>query len=627
MFQFILPPDLVSTSAAGLARAVHKRESCQRRLLLGREVQRINLSYRLVERIGAEEAAAYGRLFGKHAGLTGIADYYRTTDSGRLVITGGPGAGKTLMALELLIELINRRREDEPVPVRFSLAAWDTSVKLDEYLVAELVRSYGRSRSEAEKLVARQMVLPVMDGLDELDPVHPDGTPASQAPRAQAVLAALNDYLARDGLKLGPVILTCRTEHYQAMYIPESKGNGQLLDSVQIDIEPVPAVDAHAYLVSYARGDARWTPLLDALQRHPEGLLARTLSTPWRLCLTVTAYAIKGDPAELLRYSSAQHLDGHLLRRYIPEATALRPSRRYGSHRVHRYLHHLAEHLKDHSPSGPTLPFLDRPGEYGRPQSAGSDIILHELWPLAGRDRVRRLDRRLSQAVFLVCIPLLFASGSVSMSLLLCSQAWAAWATAGTFMVDKPRRIRWKEIRSQRTHPLRPLLLGFALTQLFALAVGLVLSLHNVELGIGTALVLGPASLAYPLFDVRFAVGGAKAMRPRTVISGDLMFTLARIITIGLPMGTLGWFVQGPSLGLASGLVWALAMSVGASRRYLAFVLCSRRDRTLPLRLGRFLDWACDAGLMRLSGSAYQFRHRELQFWLAQHPDPLPTGK
>jgi hypothetical protein len=43
----------------------------------------------------------------------------------------------------------------------------------------------------------------------------------------------------------------------------------------------------------------------------------------------------------------------------------------------------------------------------------------------------------------------------------------------------------------------------------------------------------------------------------------------------------------------------------------------------LPWRLGRFLHWCyTDAGLVRTAGIAYQFRHRELQDYLARHPQP-----
>ncbi len=40
-------------------------------------------------------------------------------------------------------------------------------------------------------------------------------------------------------------------------------------------------------------------------------------------------------------------------------------------------------------------------------------------------------------------------------------------------------------------------------------------------------------------------------------------------------------------------------------------------SRALAWRLRRFLEWATDAGLLRRVGIAYQFRHLELQDWLA----------
>jgi hypothetical protein len=42
-------------------------------------------------------------------------------------------------------------------------------------------------------------------------------------------------------------------------------------------------------------------------------------------------------------------------------------------------------------------------------------------------------------------------------------------------------------------------------------------------------------------------------------------------------------------------------------------VWASRRRDELPRRLTGFVDWAYGAGLLRLSGTAIQFRHRDLQ--------------
>jgi hypothetical protein len=55
-------------------------------------------------------------------------------------------------------------------------------------------------------------------------------------------------------------------------------------------------------------------------------------------------------------------------------------------------------------------------------------------------------------------------------------------------------------------------------------------------------------------------------------------------------------------------------------RYYLGIGMAATR-RLLPLRAGHFLAWSAGVGLLRTSGAAYQFRHRELLEWLIQPLD------
>ncbi|MFH8344288.1 hypothetical protein [Streptomyces sp. NPDC018045] len=66
---------------------------------------------------------------------------------------------------------------------------------------------------------------------------------------------------------------------------------------------------------------------------------------------------------------------------------------------------------------------------------------------------------------------------------------------------------------------------------------------------------------------------------------------------------------------MAAALRWVVEF--GGGRRYLVSLLCLRGR--LPYRLGRFLQWSHEGGLLRTSGGAYQFRHREFQRWVAHH--------
>ncbi|MFF8919112.1 hypothetical protein ACF08M_38920 [Streptomyces sp. NPDC015032] len=103
------------------------------------------------------------------------------------------------------------------------------------------------------------MVLPVLDGLDEMDPLRPDGTPNPEASRARAALKKLNEY--QDGLEAGPLVLTCRTGHYDAL-APTPAINSRLIDAARVAIAPVDTHRAIDYLRNRILDTSRWQPLI-----------------------------------------------------------------------------------------------------------------------------------------------------------------------------------------------------------------------------------------------------------------------------------------------------------------------------------------------------------------------------
>ncbi|MFE5858355.1 hypothetical protein ACFQ61_34695 [Streptomyces sp. NPDC056500] len=158
--------------AVTLAGQVQAGEGAVWRQLLGDDTERINLAYTLVSG-GVRPAAApnAGRLLADGPGGATVPDivtYYRSTRPVRLVVTGAGGAGKTVLALELLLALLDGRAEDEPVPVRVPLSRWDTEQQtLPQLLEQRLTEDYDWPRHMAASLVRHGMVLPVLDGLDE----------------------------------------------------------------------------------------------------------------------------------------------------------------------------------------------------------------------------------------------------------------------------------------------------------------------------------------------------------------------------------------------------------------------------------------------------------------------------
>ena len=205
----------LDTAADQLADEVLKQESVQRARMLGTDAANLtaaDVQFERVDRLVRFEEAGSGR----QGTLDGVSQYYREHTSGRLVILGEPGSGKTVLALELLVTLLELRRDaakdekrDEksaPVPVRLGLSAWNTDQPLPDWLAYELMTRFGMSNPLARRLVSTGRVLPILDGLDEMDPEK--GSPV----RATAAVSKLNEYLL--GKQGAPLVVTCRSGDY-----------------------------------------------------------------------------------------------------------------------------------------------------------------------------------------------------------------------------------------------------------------------------------------------------------------------------------------------------------------------------------------------------------------------------
>ena len=99
--------------------------------------------------------------------------------TGRLMVLGEPGSGKTMLMVGLVLDLLARRAAGGPVPILATLASWDPARQdLHDWLGATLVTGYpdlagppppgfaGDNRFAA--LVKAGLILPVLDGLDEI---------------------------------------------------------------------------------------------------------------------------------------------------------------------------------------------------------------------------------------------------------------------------------------------------------------------------------------------------------------------------------------------------------------------------------------------------------------------------
>lgn len=363
----------VATAVGLLAEAVLVTERDARSKILGAHDKTIDVEFdfRPVTMHDAAGAASVGH-------LAEVVAYYGQLRPRRMVITGAPGAGKTALAVELLLGLLEERAPEDPVPVRLSAAAWNTDQPLDVWLSAYLAEVYRVPHPTARALVAARRVLPVVDGLDEMD----DDPALTFASRAAQAVRALNAY--QHGRGKGELVLTCRSDQYEAL---KAVGAG-VEDAARVEIRPVSAVKTRRFLEDRVSDVARWQRVQQTIDHSPSGPLAQGMSTPWRLTLAVIIYeqrdarsgAYLYDPDELIApgLNTAEAVRDHLLSLFIPAATAVHPCPNgvsYTPERVHTWLAALATYLSQNAITGRSL--------VGRSLS-GTDIVLHELWPLAG---------------------------------------------------------------------------------------------------------------------------------------------------------------------------------------------------------------------------------------------------
>ncbi|SEQ82554.1 hypothetical protein SAMN05216188_105237 [Lentzea xinjiangensis] len=98
-----------------------------------------------------------------------FAEVYRGVPSGRMVVLGRGGAGKTVLVLRFVLDLLKRWTNGSPVPVILDIGSWNpATTSLRDWIEARLVRDYaGMGKRERGKesiasvLVADGHVLPI----------------------------------------------------------------------------------------------------------------------------------------------------------------------------------------------------------------------------------------------------------------------------------------------------------------------------------------------------------------------------------------------------------------------------------------------------------------------------------
>jgi hypothetical protein len=652
-----------------LAEAVRQQTSARRRQLLGGDTMAINITYTTLPDPGRGPQAAW-----PHGDFHTIARFMDALRPQRLVITGAGGSGKTLLAGELIHQLLARASYPGPVPVPVSAAGWDTGVQFTDFLGTVLARDHlSGSETKARDLLASGRVMPVLDGLDEMDET------GSHQPRAIAALTQLNQYE-------GPLVITCRAADYTRL---SSSGN-RLLDCATILIEDVCPADGWHYLDQRAYNKAHLAGLQGELDK-PDTVLGDLLTSPWMLTLASLTSRSDTGAAVLRSFigrptspQALRELRDALLDQLVPTLCTPDPKgvpQPYAdAPAVTRWLRLLATHLHQ----GTTAPA--HPGSTG----GGRDLAVHQLWPLAGPRAARYTAAALTLACWLPAFILLTLClhqrnelpfpGLPLLLLLTPAPFLAAWNARAPHI--QPRRILFRRLRSSLGRrrialgillgwvlpaPLTPLFgAGYALALALAFALvfgfGLALSVradidlrHLVAGALPTALLLagaaGPLARALGDFIGVIAGCGAGALALATgvplglraarrtnggdpdpdppgvhtplsplrndatagLIAGLIVTGLTLYATLNAPWLRVDWPLAAAT-SLACGLAAGPGFVADVTRQYAGVVLATRGK--LPWHLAGFLRWCHRAGLLRSAGTVYQVRHDELLAWL-----------
>ncbi len=523
--------------------------------------------------------------------LASVLEYYQSLSPGRLMVLGEPGAGKTVLVMELVIRLLEARLHDTgmPVPVLISAAAYESRLEWGNWLAQHLAERFSIGDEAAARLVRDGRILPVVDGVDEMDR-------AGESQRARVLVAALN--ASMHGRERAPVVVTCRRSEYRVL-------TREVDRATHIEIVPLTGDEAAVYLWDQFRDQderQRWEPVLASLHADPAGPLATQLATPWRLTLALAAFRDAGDPSGLLPAAPgltgkaaqeyAQRIDGVLLGRYVSAAVRLHdPSGRYTERHIQRWLVALADGLAWQS----------------RHRRSATDIQLDQWW--RPRQRTIRLSHVAVAAVpGLICL----IASAVTADLAFVPAGGGCLLVAALASISLPQRqLKGRQMATLRG--LGRLAVGLSLGLATAVTVGGTGHLEvGLTLGLASGLMVG-------------LLGGLHgssphAFGPRDLLRADCGRGIAAGLAVGLAVGLASGLVYGPVCGLAcgsaSGLAYGLALGAKAWTRYHVNVVVMAVRQQGPLRFSAFLDWAYRAGLLRVSGIAYQFRHRQLQDWL-----------
>jgi DNA polymerase III delta prime subunit len=254
---------------------------------------------------------------------TSVVDAYEQAQQ-ELLILGEPGAGKSTLLLELARHLVEQAERDatRPLPVLLPLSSWaNNRPLLQDWLIEQLTLIYDVPRRLSQQWIQAELILPLLDGLDEM-----------QASARTACIAAINTY-HREHLR--PLVVCSRTDEYETAATRE-----RLTLHTAVVVQPLSREQVDTHLANLGKPLAA---LRAALKKKPH--LQMLTTTPLMLQILMLTY--HGTSVRELSHKDAQ-LREQLWTDYLQRMVSRKgDTSRYPLHVTKMWLSWLAREMRD----------------------------------------------------------------------------------------------------------------------------------------------------------------------------------------------------------------------------------------------------------------------------------------
>lgn len=555
----------------------------------------------------------------KEGEIHDLHELYAGVGSGRLVIVGAPGSGKSGAAILLILAALRYRenvkeadRPKAPVPVMLTFHGWNPDVQpIQDWLAVELSQTYPQLRGrngavKAALLLTTGKIAVILDGLDEI------------SPKLQPIaLRALNQQA-----KFRLVVLARRDEMVAAA------AKGHLEGAAAIELRNIDAITAADYLtrVQVDPPPFGWNELTEGLRHSPDAPIAVALNTPLTLTLVRDTYREGDSVRELLdfrvsgRRAFPSEIVDHLLDRVIPSAYTQRPGQpplKYNLETVQPALRHIAARMNQDKTYDLRW-WLIPTWEPSRPRVLATGLVAGFASAVAvGIVTWFAAGARVGVAIGAV-------TGAVTGAL---TGVLSSGGGRGGGTPERIGPVAWRNaVRGK----------GLAIGVAAGVAVGFFAALlagvaAGVAVGIAVGIAMGPV-IALGQEDT----DNSSPFTPLTTWRNDWTYTfvvgaasgVALGMMYGVVAGVFAGVVAGVFAGLVAGTLSCLVIGPMISEMWPTSLACIQLAKRwdAPIRIMSLLEDARHKGILRTIGPVYQFRHGRLQDRLAEQAPAVPQN-